>query len=33
MQALAIACAGGGAVALLQVLAPWLRQWLLVAAR
>jgi hypothetical protein len=27
MQALALACAGGGAVALLQLLAPWLRQW------
>ena len=33
MQALALACAGGGAVALWQLLTPWLRQWLLLAAR
>jgi hypothetical protein len=33
MQAIAMACAGGGAVALLQFVAPWLRQWMAVAAR
>ena len=28
MQAIALACAAGVAVALLQFLAPWLRQWI-----
>jgi hypothetical protein len=33
MQAVALACAAGVAVALLQFLAPWLRQWFGVAER